>query len=195
MDAALDNILDILDNGRTETDLAIAEVLNVQPPEVNIPIEPIFIEAYPFNSDSNVANIDVREAFAAETIYRETELFTRPVPTTITIEGFISNLDFHEQELIEKIEPDQEIVRMKCNYGDKIYEGYQPPLPPKKSNRGRKKNPAKERKRRKQGTGECFNSQMTFVMPSTYTRVIGGVVPSDADVYKFKVFRLSLIHI
>lgn len=192
MESALDNILDILDNGTNE---AIEEILNVHPEVIEIPVAPIMVEIYPFCEASNVANDEIRAQFAVEQVYQETPLFTQPVPTTITIEGFISNLNFLEQDLIAEIEPDEDIVRMRCNYGDKVYAGYTIPVVTKKSNRGRKKNPAKERKRRKQGTGECFNSQITFVMPSTNTEIINGVVPSSADVYQFKIFRTGKIQL
>lgn len=174
---------------------AINELLGIQPAAVNIEPRPIMIEVYPFDPESNMVNPLIREEFQNETIFRETEIFTAPQITTITMEGFLSNVNCHEEQLIADLEADSEFVRIKCNFGEKIYTNYHPPVKVKKSNRGRKKKPPKERKRKRQGTGECFNSQTTFVMPSSHTIITDGIVPTDAMIYKFKVFRTGKIQL
>jgi hypothetical protein len=174
---------------------AIDELLGIQPAAVNIEYRNIMIEVYPYDPESNMVNPMIRAEFKSETIFRETEIFTAPQITTITMEGFLSNVNCHEEQLIADLEADCEFVRIKCNFGEKRYPLYTPPVKVKKSNRGRKKKPPKERKRKKQGSGECFNSQTTFVMPSSHVKLIDGVVPSDAPTYKFKVFRTGKIQL
>jgi hypothetical protein len=174
---------------------AIDELLGIQPQPVNIEPKPIMIEVYPFDPDGNMVVESIREEFKNEVIFRETDIFTAPEITTITMEGFLSNVNCHEEDLIADLEADEEFVRIKCNFGEKVYPGYIPPIKTKKSNRGRKKKPPKVHKRKQQGTGECFNSQTTFVMPSTKTVITDGKVPTDATIYKFKVFRTGKIQL
>lgn len=206
MDDALDGMFDIICGDKEvvlppnivqqdDDNQAINELLGIEPPEVNIPIRPVMIEVYPFDPESNMLVADIRETFKAEKIFRETDIFTEPVITTITMEGFLSNVNCHEKDLIEDMDADEEFVRIKNNFGEKIYPGYIQPVKKKKSNRGRKKKPPKARKRKRQGTGECFNSQTTFVMPSPDTIVTDRIVPSDATIYKFKVFRTGKIQL
>lgn len=205
MDDALNGMFDIICGDKEvalvpnivhdDDNRAINELLGIEPPEVNIPIRPLMIEVYPFDPESNMLVADIREAFKGEKIFRETDIFTEPVITTITMEGFLSNVNCHEKDLIEDMDADEEFVRIKNNFGEKVYPGYVQPVKKKKSNRGRKKKPPKARKRKRQGTGECFNSQTTFVMPSPDTVVKGGIVPSDATIYKFKVFRTGKIQL
>lgn len=191
-----DNIL-VQDNAPPQDSerAAIDELLGIQPPVVEIEPRPIMIEVYPFDPESNMVNPIIRENFRTETIFRETDMFTAPVITTITMEGFLSNIRCHEEELITDLQADEQFVKIKCNFGEKIYPGYQPPKKVKKSNRGRKKKPPKERKRKRQGTGECFNSQTTFVMPSSDVVPVDGIVPSDSLMYKFKVFRTGKLQL
>ena len=209
MDDALDGMLDIIcgdaavpqaveppDNiQQDEEKAAINELLGIEPPEVNIEIRHPMIEVYPFDPDSNMTVSGIREDFKCERVFRETDIFTEPTITTITMEGFLSNVQCHEREFIEDMEADEEFVRIKNNFGERVYRGYQPPPKVKKSNRGRKKKLPPPRKRKRQGTGECFNSQTTFVMPSPDTIITDGVVPSDAVIYKFKVFRTGKIQL
>lgn len=212
MEGALDDMLDILSGNVLHDNIvpaestestedtaleraAIDELLGIHPQVVNIEYRPLMIEAYPFDPDSNMVNVDIREQFKNEEIFRETDLFTKPQVTTITMEGFLSGVNCHEERLIEGIEADEDFVRIKCNFGDRTYPKYQPPVKVKKSNRGRKKKPPKVHKRKRQGTGECFNSQTTFVMPSSRAIVCDGVVPSDVEIYKFKVFRTGKIQL
>jgi TATA-box binding protein (TBP) (component of TFIID and TFIIIB) len=98
----------------------------------------------------------------------------------------LSNVHFHEQELIHELEPDEDIVMLRCNYGCTKYPEYHEPVKLKKTNRGRKKKEKKKKIRRKQGDGGSFNSQITFVVRSS---------KDSSKVYKFKVFRTGKLQL
>lgn len=136
------------------------------------------------------------------------ELLSNPIVTTVTLSGNLSGVKFHEQDLIQKIDPRGNIVILECNYGRKVLAGWEHINRVKKSNRGRKKQ-AKPRKRQRkiQGNGECFNSQLTFVVVREVPKYIlessshaccKKGVPDDAPVlqeFKIKVFRTGVIQI
>ena len=163
--------------------------------------------------DHNICQSGHRNMFGTESIYEETELFSAPITTTVTMEGGMSNVSFHEKDLIEKCVPSDEILVYRCNYGHKTYAGYQPPSKERRCTRGRKKQPRIKKERKKQGMGTDFNSQLTMVVLSTLdeslttdkTNEIGDEtdekipqipqISSDAKVYKFKVFRTGKIQL
>lgn len=136
------------------------------------------------------------------------EVLSEPVTTTVTLSGRLLNVSFHEQELITKLEPTGNVVMLKCNYGTKTQDNWEEPSKVKKSNRGRKKQEKpKKRQRKIQGTGECFNSQLTFVMrqmvpahltkSATYYEFYSGNKDDTpvAVYFKIKVFRTGVIQI
>lgn len=187
-----DNIAQIDEDFVAREDMLIDQIIGLAPIVIadRVPKQPS--QAPSFNPENNMVDDIVRGWFKSEVVFEPTEIFTAPLTTTITTEGYLLNVQFREAELIEELEPDEDFVVIQCNFGTKIYPGYTVPVKVKMSNRGRKKKPVKERKRKKQGTGECFNSQITFVMPST--------VPHDPAVdtprvYKFKVFRTGKIQL
>jgi len=154
------------------------------------------VEIEEFDSKYNVLNLEVRNAFKTESIYHSTYLFSQPINTTNTMEGFVSNVSFHEQDLILKVLPDENVVIYHCNYGRKQYEGYSEPVKVKKTNRGRKKKEKKRKDRKKQGTGEDFNSQLSFLIRDPKLLIAPGeLVPSDTKIYKFKLFRTGQIQL
>jgi len=90
-------------------------------------------------------------------------IFSPLLPTTISIEMQLSNIQMQESELIERLEPSGRIKVIKCNYGRKVQEGFQYWVRKRISNRGRKKQEKiQNHKRKKQGDGTCMNSQITF---------------------------------
>lgn len=136
------------------------------------------------------------------------EVLSEPVTTTVTLSGSLMNVSFHEQELITKVEPTGNIMMLKCNYGTKTQDDWEEPSKVKKSNRGRKKQEKpKKRQRKIQGTGECFNSQLTFVMrqmvpahltkSATYYEFYSAEKEQTptAVYFKIKVFRTGVIQI
>lgn len=114
-------------------------------------------------------------------------VFTPIMSGAIQAQGKLSNVRFHEEQLIQIIIPKHEVIRVKCNYGDKFSRSYQIPQPAeRKSNRGRKKKIKESKNRKIQGDGTCFNSQITLyiVLDENYNKT-----------YKVKVFRNGTIKI
>ena len=112
------------------------------------------------------------------------KLFTELVPSTITAKGSFSNICFNEEEIIGMLtEPKGGyILTIGCNYGviknlDPAYE--QPPARVRVSNRGRKPKVKKLSKRKMQGSGNYFSSQITFEIYN----------PDTKKIYKIKLFR------
>jgi len=154
---------------------------------------------YEFDSTNNLLDPDVLGKFTNEG-FPQLAALTEPIPTTFTMEGFLTNVMFHESELIQRVIPDEDIVIVKCNYGKCIYEGYTEPTRVKTSNRGRKRKEKKRKQRKVQGTGNDFNSQISFHVRScndadTFERDGMLIVPPTAAVYKFKVFRNGVIQL
>ncbi len=133
-----------------------------------------------YDEDNTLLDTDVRERFKAECNTPALPLFTALQPTTSTIEGFVSNVKLHERDLIQELYPDEDIVMYRCNFGKVVHDGYVEVEKVRTTNRGRKKKPKKERKRKVQGNGTDFNSQVTCVVRSTLSML---------KVHKIKVFR------
>jgi len=127
----------------------------------------------------------VRAKLLDDVEYKSNDILCDIENTTNTIEGQISNVSFHEEELIKRCIPNKDIVIISCNYGKVMFDGYHPPVKVNKTKRGRKKKQKPPVHRKKQGDGTEFNSQITFsVMPS------GGDKP-----YKFKIFRTGKLQL
>jgi hypothetical protein len=109
------------------------------------------------------------------------QIFSPLTPSTLTAQGELSNVYFHEMDLIEMVAPSGSIKKITCNYGDRVSDTYKPPVVKEKTtNRGRKPKVKKKNVRKNQGNGKYFNSQITFWVES---RTIEG------KYYKTKVFR------
>lgn len=116
---------------------------------------------------------------------------TRLKPSTLAANGMFSGVQFEEQEEIETIylgpEDDQRILRIGCNYGvvENKYSKYAVEKPAeKKSNRGRKPK-EKVSKRKVQGSGKYFASQLSFEIYSK----------SQGKVYNIKLFRNGKVEV
>lgn len=112
------------------------------------------------------------------------KIFTELVPSTITAKGSFSNICFNEEELIGRLSEPKGgyILKIGCNYGviknsDPAY--VQLPARVRISNRGRKPKIKKISKRKTQGSGDYFSSQITFEIYN----------PDTKKVYKIKLFR------
>lgn len=114
-----------------------------------------------------------------------------PLTTTHTLFGILENGEI-DHENVEIYDCNKRVFHIKSNYGEKWYDGYIPPIKEKESNKGRKKKPKVKKVRKVQGTGECFNSQITF-------EVLSDIVDPKSErgykVYKFKVFRNNKIQL
>lgn len=119
-------------------------------------------------------------------IYKSTlkaKLFTSLMPSTITVKGKFSHVDFNEEEIIDMLAaPTGNILKIGCNYGEILNESppYKKPVEKKRtSNRGRKPKVKPVSKRKTQGTGKYFSSQITFEVYN----------PDVKKVYLLKLFR------
>lgn len=187
------DIMEIIDDKMKES---VETVTGLELANIDIRKVRELVEIEEFDPKYNVLNADVRNEFKNEFIYPSTYLFSQPVNTTNTIEGFISNVKFHESELILKVEPDENVIVYRCNYGYKKYPLYIEPIKIKKTNRGRKKKEKKKKDRKKQGSGEDFNSQISFFIRDPNVTILPGeVIPSDIKKYKFKLFRTGPIQL
>lgn len=180
-----DNIFDLI-----AQDEIFQELIEITAPAVEeappVKQEMVVIEEY--DSTTNIMSPEVRTAMEEERIYHETDLFTEPVPTTITVDGFLSNVNCHEAQLINQITPDEVILQVRSNFGIVTYPGFVLPVKVKQSNRGRKKKIKMTKPRKKQGSGLEFNSQTTCLL--SMNKLTG----SDGF-YKFKIFRTGQIQL
>jgi hypothetical protein len=112
------------------------------------------------------------------------KIFTELRPSTLTAKGKMSSILFEEENIIDMLSiPDTGyILLIGCNYGviHNKNPDYIEPEPKKRiSNRGRKPKKKPKNKRKIQGSGKYFSSQITFNIYSTETEKI----------YKIKLFR------
>ncbi len=158
--------------------------------EIEIVEKELPTELEKFILENNILKNDVMDKMIQKLDITENDVFTIPQPTTITLGGLLSNVSFHEEDLIKIMEPNEDAVVIECNYGRKIHASYNPPEPKKKSNRGRRKKEKKKRARKVQGSGSCFSSQLSVFVRTGYK------TDDDNDpVYKFKIFRTGDIQL
>jgi hypothetical protein len=138
-------------------------------------------------SETNILNEDVRAAYIKPISIDDTRILTRPLPTTTTISGILANVNIDDKD-IEKFEPNESVVIIESNFGRKVHPSYFDGIVEKvKSSRGRKPKPKKVKKeRKKQGSGKCFNSQVTFIVR---TDIVDKKSLCGFKEYKFKIFR------
>ena len=114
------------------------------------------------------------------------KIFTELYPSTLTAQGYMTNISFDESTLINVLsEPTGLILMIGCNFGEKFNSEYVAPVAVKKSGRGRKPKPKIKNKRRSQGTGKYFSSQITFLIKHATTSII----------YKIKLFRNGVFQV
>lgn len=107
--------------------------------------------------------------------------------STITAEGRLSNIKFHEEDVIKNMKLSNNIIKIGCNYNEYIDELYvQLTTKVKTSNRGRKPKIKVKPMRKIQGTGHYFNSQITFTFLNNL---------ETKKMYHIKLFRNGSIQI
>lgn len=113
-------------------------------------------------------------------------LFTEMEPSTLTAQGAMSDVKFMEEDLI-KILPSlpRYILMAGCNYGEIFSQGYKPAVKINTTGRGRKCKIKQKPKRKIQGTGKYFSSQITFVIEN----------PNNEFQYKIKLFRNGVFQV
>jgi hypothetical protein len=98
----------------------------------------------------------------------------------------MSNISFDESVVINMLsEPTGQIMLIGCNFGEKYNKNYSIPVIERKSGRGRKPKPKAQPKRRSQGNGRYFSSQITFVIRH----------PDSLVDYKIKLFRNGVFQV
>lgn len=119
--------------------------------------------------------------------------FTEIQPSTLTAQGLMSNVSFIEESLINMLSPPiNYMLKIGCNYGELFSEDYVIPPIKKTSGRGRKPKQKKKTKRKVQGTGKYFSSQITFDIRHPDT---GGTTEIPIQVYKIKLFRNGVFQV
>lgn len=114
----------------------------------------------------------------------EDKIFTQLVPSTLTAKGKFNNICFNEEEIIDMltVPVGGYILKIGCNYGvvfNPSPDYVAPPVRVRVSNRGRKPKTKPKSKRKLQGTGKFFSSQITFEIYNV----------DNNKIYKIKLFR------
>lgn len=127
--------------------------------------------------DSNIENYKSK-------ILPSQKIFTPLVPSTLTAKGRFTGINFNEEDIIDMLTTPVGgyILKICCNYGVIINESpdyIAPPVRSRISNRGRKPKLKPKSKRKLQGSGKYFSSQITFEIYNTVSKKI----------YKIKLFR------
>jgi hypothetical protein len=112
-------------------------------------------------------------------------MFNDITATMVTMAGRIRQFEYNEADLVQILEPIGAINCIVCNFGCKPPNYGVVAVNPTASLRGRKRKEKQKRIRKIQGTGKCFNSQITFIMQSTQA----------GKQYKFKIFRNGKIQL
>lgn len=110
-----------------------------------------------------------------------------PVETTCTLNGTLTGVRFHERDLITKVQLNDDIAMLACNYGEHKQPWYNTDGAEAKTARGRPPgyNKVKNPNRKIQGNGKHFSSQLTFVTAHN----------NRTQFFKVKVFRTGFIQI
>lgn len=107
-------------------------------------------------------------------------LFTKLIPSTITAQGLMTNVYFNEGKIIKYLsDPEEYMISYGCNYGEKFNPIYKKIEEKKISGRGRKPKAKTQSKRKTQGNGKYFSSQISFNIDH----------PKSNIEYKIKLFR------
>ena len=190
-DSIYDQILSLIDdnvnadddhvkNGDDKMDLdeLILEVDNIKPEDKKIDVVKVNMVDM---IECNLIDDDTLEEFATPLIIKNPAPFSQPITNTITLNGMLTNTKFHEEHLIAKLtKVNKHIVAVDCNYGTHKNELYAPKRAVAKKTKPKKK-------RKFQGSGKCFNSQITF-----YVRIMKNNIPEQ---YGFKVFRTGKLQL
>jgi hypothetical protein len=142
------------------------------------------IDIYTGTTEFSKLKVDSNITYYKNLVSDEKTIFTDLVPSTITIKGVFNNIQFNEEHIIGMLsEPSGGyILKICCNYGvllNKTPLYIKPPAKVRVSNRGRKPKIKKLSKRKLQGSGKYFSSQITFEIYN----------PESEKIYKIKLFR------
>lgn len=192
-DGDADNVEDAVDDAVDDVDLrddadlldeAVAAVgkgaakYSRYPPEMNIAIEENMI------------------ALENEVQYTGSRFLTAAGNNLMLVSGQVTNVSFHEKDLVAAVTPDTDILHCSSNFGKATYELYDFPTPEPPSNRGRKaREPKKVRARQKVGNGNDMNTQVCFWVRRPNEPIVDGRVPKHTRTFKIKLFRTGDIQL
>ena len=142
------------------------------------------IQIYTGTTNYSKKNIDANIDTYEKMILPSQKIFTPLTPSTLTAKGSFSNISFNEEDIIDMLTPPDGgyILKICCNYGviiNKNPDYTTLPVKVRTSNRGRKPKLKTKSKRKIQGTGKYFSSQITFEIYN----------PDTNKIYKIKLFR------
>lgn len=164
--------------------------------DITVPVFPA-VEPSAIVPEVNILYGDNRHNYVYPITLPESRVLSNIFITTTTVSGTLENIDVDATH-INKFNTSPRIIEIKSNFGHKIEPGTQVVKSSKSSKGYRKKKakssaaPKKERKR--QGTGECFNSQITFVVKTDIMKEYPKG-PDDTYLYKFKIFQKNKLQL
>ena len=134
--------------------------------------KPIFIvkdgiEIYDGTTEDSRVSYKEKIQYFQDKIKDKERLFNILQPSTLTARGEMTDIIFNEKELISTLTPLDEsssILKIGCNYGELINPKFIPKVIPKKTGRGRKPKEKSQTRRKLQGNGKYFSSQITFII-------------------------------
>ena len=134
--------------------------------------KPIFIvkdgiEIYDGTTEESRVLYKEKIQYFQDKIKDKERLFNILQPSTLTARGEMSDIIFNEKDLISTLTPLDEsssILKIGCNYGELVNPKFIPKVIPKKTGRGRKPKEKSQTRRKLQGNGKYFSSQITFII-------------------------------
>jgi hypothetical protein len=141
------------------------------------------VKIYTGTTHSSAITLDKRiSKYKAQ--LNDNKIFTELIPSTLTAKGSFNGVVFNEEEIIDMLTTPVggHIIQIGCNYGviKNPSPCYTPPVVKKRvSKRGRKPKAKPKTKRKLQGSGKFFSSQITFEIYN----------PDTDKVIKIKLFR------
>lgn len=136
--------------------------------------------AIEFSKDLEELKLPQRCDMIVTSFIQPTQVFTPLCSTTTTVMSHLTNVSFHEKDLIFLVDAVGAVKKIGCNYGIIYNDTYKEVGKKKKSNRGRKPANKPRPHRKLNGNGKFFNSQISFYIKCD-------VVVSK--IYEVKVFR------
>ena len=160
-------------------------------PNLTLSNDPIYkeiddIKIYDNTTPNSRVTFAKRNGFYSNELKKHAPLFSPLEPSTLTVRGTMDNVSFNEEDTFQFLTPPTGyIVSFGCNYGEKYNPQYIKEEKKKVSGRGRKPKPKLLTKRKKQGTGKYFSSQITFVI----------MHPKTGQLLQIKLFRNGIFQV
>ncbi len=144
------------------------------------------IKIYDGTTIRSRAEYDRKKQHIESQIAGNENLFGPLEASTLTAQGYMTNITFNESLIIDTLsKPTGAILKIGCNYGELYNDEYKEPGQKPTSGRGRKPKIKTKTRRKLQGNGKYFSSQITFLIRHP---------DSDAR-YKIKLFRNGVFQV